>query len=102
MNLNVTCSVSLESYHPYLQPQKVFKNQKIYSIHISLSKSTKSYFGSLGPLGIKDVIHIKTSFYKVNCEIERICSLTFKKNVLGMLRLKLQRWHSYNIWITHE
>jgi hypothetical protein len=30
MSPNVTWSVSLESYHPYLLPQKVSKNQKIY------------------------------------------------------------------------
>jgi hypothetical protein len=29
---NDTCSVSLESYNPYLQPQKVSKNPKIYCI----------------------------------------------------------------------
>jgi hypothetical protein len=37
------CSVSLECYNPYLQPQKVSKNSKIYCIHISLAKITKSH-----------------------------------------------------------
>jgi hypothetical protein len=40
---NDTCSISLESYNPYLQPQKVSKNPKIYCIHISLPRITKSH-----------------------------------------------------------
>jgi hypothetical protein len=40
---NIMCSVSLESYHPYLQPQKVSKNPKIYCIHSSLPRITKSH-----------------------------------------------------------
>jgi hypothetical protein len=52
MSPNVTCSISLESYHPYLQPQKLSKNPKIYCIHSSLPKDAKSHFGSLGPLGV--------------------------------------------------
>jgi hypothetical protein len=43
----------LESYHPYLQPQKVSRNPKIYCIHSSLPKNTKSHCGSLGPLEVK-------------------------------------------------
>jgi hypothetical protein len=53
MNPNATWSVSLESYHPYQQPQKVSKNPKIYYIHSIVPKNAKSSFGSLGPLGIK-------------------------------------------------
>jgi hypothetical protein len=52
MSPNVTCTVTLESYNPYLHPQKVSKNPKIYCIHSSLPKNTKSRFGSLGPLGV--------------------------------------------------
>jgi hypothetical protein len=36
MTPNVTCNSSLESYHPYLLPQKVSKAPKIYCIHSSL------------------------------------------------------------------
>jgi hypothetical protein len=53
MSPNVTYSISLKSYHPYLEPQKVSKNPKIYCIHSNLSKNAKSHFGSLDPLGVK-------------------------------------------------
>jgi hypothetical protein len=43
----------LESYHPYLQPQKVSKNPKNYCIYSSLPKNAKSCFGFLGTLGFK-------------------------------------------------
>jgi hypothetical protein len=43
----------LESYNPYLHPQKVSKNEKIHCIHNSLRKNAKSRIGSLGPLGVK-------------------------------------------------
>jgi hypothetical protein len=33
----------LESYHPYLPPQKVSKNLKIEYIHSSLPRITKSH-----------------------------------------------------------
>jgi hypothetical protein len=56
MSPNITYSISLESYHPYLKPQKVSKNPKIYCIRTSLSKNAKSHFGSLGPLGVKKTI----------------------------------------------
>jgi hypothetical protein len=52
MSPNITCSVSLESYNPYLHPEKVSKNPKIHRIHSSLSNNAKSHFGSLGSLGI--------------------------------------------------
>jgi hypothetical protein len=35
----------LESYHPYLLPEKVSKYPKIYCIHSSLPKPTKTHFG---------------------------------------------------------
>jgi hypothetical protein len=38
VNPRATWSGSLESYHPYLLPQKVSNNPKIYCIHTSLSK----------------------------------------------------------------
>jgi hypothetical protein len=41
MSPNIMCSISLESYHPYLQPQKVSKNPKIYCIYKSLPKVPK-------------------------------------------------------------
>jgi hypothetical protein len=55
MSPNVTCCVSLKSYHPYLQPQKVTKNPKIYCIHSSLPKNAKSCSSFLGPLGVNMV-----------------------------------------------
>jgi hypothetical protein len=46
------CSVSLESYLPYLPPQKVSKIPKIECIHSGLPKNAKSHFGCLGRLGV--------------------------------------------------
>jgi hypothetical protein len=43
----------LESYHPYLTPQKVSKNPQIYCVHSTLHKKTKSNFGCLRLLGVK-------------------------------------------------
>jgi hypothetical protein len=48
---NVAWNGSLESYHPYLPPQKVSKIPKIECIYSRLPKNTKSHFGHLGPLG---------------------------------------------------
>jgi hypothetical protein len=45
----------LESYHPYLQPQKVSKNPKFYCIHKYLPKNSKSRFDFLGPLGVNSI-----------------------------------------------
>jgi hypothetical protein len=42
----------LESYHPYLQPQKVSKIPKIECIHSRLPKNAKNHCGRLGPLGV--------------------------------------------------
>jgi hypothetical protein len=53
MNPNTTWSGLLESYHPYLTPQKVTKNPQTYCAHNTLSKSAKSYFGCLRLLGVK-------------------------------------------------
>jgi hypothetical protein len=50
MNPNATWSVSLESYHPYLQAQKVSKNPQTLCIHSTLPKSAKIHFGWLRPL----------------------------------------------------
>jgi hypothetical protein len=59
MNLNATWSISLESYHPYVHPQKVSKNPQKYCVHSSLPKNaTKNRFGSLGPLGVSMVTTI--------------------------------------------
>jgi hypothetical protein len=54
MSPNVAWNGSLESYHPYLPPQKVSKIPKIECIHSRLPKITKSHFGRLGPLRVKD------------------------------------------------
>jgi hypothetical protein len=53
VNPNATWSISLESYHPYLQPQKVSKYPQTYCVHNILPKSAKSHFGCLRPLGVK-------------------------------------------------
>jgi hypothetical protein len=53
MNPNATWSASLESYHPYLQPQKVSKNPQTYCVYNTLPKSAKSHFGCLRSLGVK-------------------------------------------------
>jgi hypothetical protein len=62
MNSNVMCSISLESYNPYLHLQKVSKNPKIYCIHSNLPKNAKSCFGSLSPFGVKGyfILGVKT------------------------------------------
>jgi hypothetical protein len=52
------CSISLESYHPYLPPQKVSKITKIECIHSGLPSNAKSHFGCLGPLGVKTITHV--------------------------------------------
>jgi hypothetical protein len=53
MSPNFMCSVSLESYHPYLQPQKVSRILKIYCIHSSLPRITNSTYETYRPLGVK-------------------------------------------------
>jgi hypothetical protein len=50
---NVAWNGSLESYHPYLPPQKVSKIPKVECIHSRLPIKAKSHFGYLGPLGVK-------------------------------------------------
>jgi hypothetical protein len=42
----------MESYHPYLTPQKVSKNPHTYCFHNTLPKSAKSHFICLCPLGV--------------------------------------------------
>jgi hypothetical protein len=53
MSPNVAWSGSLESYHPYLQVQKVSKIPKIECTHGGLPKTAKSHFGCLRTLGVK-------------------------------------------------
>jgi hypothetical protein len=53
MSPNVTCGVSLESYHQYLPPKKVSKIPKIECVQSGLPKNAKNHFGCLGPLGVK-------------------------------------------------
>jgi hypothetical protein len=47
-------SVSLESYHSYLQPQKVLKIQKFIAFTAVCPKSLNSIYGTHSPLGVKD------------------------------------------------
>jgi hypothetical protein len=58
MNLNTTWIDSLESYHLYLQPLKVFKNPLIYCIHSTLPTNLKSHFAYLNPLGVNNANQI--------------------------------------------
>jgi hypothetical protein len=51
VNPNPTWGISLESYHAYVQPQKVSKNPQTYCVHNTLSKRAKSHFGYLCRLG---------------------------------------------------
>jgi hypothetical protein len=47
MNPNATWSTSLESYHPYLQPQKVSKNPLIFAFTIAYPKMKKFILAAL-------------------------------------------------------
>jgi hypothetical protein len=49
------CTVSLESYCPYLQPQKVSKIQKFIAFTAACPESLNSIYGTHGPLGVKVV-----------------------------------------------
>jgi hypothetical protein len=60
VNPNAIWNVSLESYHPYLQPQEVSKGPTTLGIYGSLPKNGKGYFGFLNPLGVK--LPSKTEF----------------------------------------
>jgi hypothetical protein len=62
MSPNVAWSGSLESYHPYLQPQKVSKIPKIECILSGLPKTAKSHFGHLGPLGVKISAQVRACY----------------------------------------
>jgi hypothetical protein len=52
VNPNATWNVSLESYHPYLQPQEVSKGSTTLGTYGSLPKNRKGRFGFLSPLGV--------------------------------------------------
>jgi hypothetical protein len=53
MSPKVTYSVSLESYHLYLQPQKVSKTPHTFAIHTNMPKTQKAIFGHQRALGVK-------------------------------------------------
>jgi hypothetical protein len=52
MNPIITWRGSLESYHPYLTPQKVSKNPQTYCVHNTLPNVQKPFL-LLRPLGVK-------------------------------------------------
>jgi hypothetical protein len=54
VNPNATWNVSLESYHPYLQPQEVSKGPTTLGTYGSLPKNGKGRFGFLSPLGVNN------------------------------------------------
>jgi hypothetical protein len=53
MSPDVMCSVSLESYHPYLQPQKVSKIKIKIAFTSACPKSLYSIYGTSKPSGDK-------------------------------------------------
>jgi len=55
VNPNATWNVSLESYHPYLFLSISFETSTTLGAYSSLPKIRKSHFGSLRPLGVKEV-----------------------------------------------
>jgi hypothetical protein len=55
VNPNATWNISLESYHPYLQPQEDSKGPTTLGTYGSLPKNRKGYFGCLKPLGVIEV-----------------------------------------------
>jgi hypothetical protein len=67
MSPNVTCSVSLESYHQYLQPQKVSKIQKFSAFIAACPKSLNSIYGTHRPLGVKRFLKLAHTFGSVKC-----------------------------------
>jgi hypothetical protein len=92
VNPNATWSISLESYYPYLQPQKVSKTPQTYSVHNTLPKSAKSHFGYLCPLGIKQYKisknhHIKSVTFKSipTNFIQKLLKLCLQSNIEGIL-----------------
>jgi hypothetical protein len=58
MSPNVICSVSLESYHPHLQPQKVSKNPKKLAFTTPCPKSLNSIYGTHRSLRVNLWLHI--------------------------------------------
>jgi hypothetical protein len=64
VNPNATWNVSLESYHPYLQPQEVSKTPTTLGTYGSLPKIRKGRFGFLSPLGVKLQLQIILSNLK--------------------------------------
>jgi hypothetical protein len=59
VNPNATWNVSLESYHPYLQPQEVSKGPTTLGTYGSLPKNGKGRFGFLNPLGVNSKVTCK-------------------------------------------
>jgi hypothetical protein len=55
MSPNVMCSISLESYHPYLQPPKIPKIQKFIAFTTACPKSLNSIYGIHRPLGVNQL-----------------------------------------------
>jgi hypothetical protein len=80
MSPNVTCSISLESYHPYLPQQKNSKILKIECIHSSLPKNEKSRFGSHCPFAVNERRSMfKTStLWNLQIFLRRIKGFNFK------------------------
>jgi hypothetical protein len=88
VNPNATWNVSLESYHPYLQPQEVSKTPTTLGTYGSLPKNRKGRFGFLSPLGVNTCFeqNFTTGSYGVGIECAwcswkacEICSLLVEK-----------------------
>jgi hypothetical protein len=63
VNPNATWNVSLESYHPYLQPEEVSKTPTTLGTYGSLPKIRKGRFGILSPLGVNGIITYTKGIY---------------------------------------
>jgi hypothetical protein len=72
MNPNATWNVSLESYHPYLQPQEVSKGPTTLGTYGSLPKNRKGRFGFLSPLGVKASLLQRSTFRQCTVLIQHL------------------------------
>jgi hypothetical protein len=75
VNPNATWNVSLESYHPYLQPQEVSKGPTTLGTYGSVPKNEKGHFGFLSPLGVN------TNLYFMNKVILQYSRALEKKSL---------------------
>jgi hypothetical protein len=82
----------LESYHPYLQVQKVSKIPKIECTHGGLPKTAKSHFGCLRTLGVK----VSESFLydPTRCFFQKYILQLFENVVVSLIHIL------HNVFVT--